>query len=140
MRHSRDSCHQKKKTMGIFSKWFGKHDLSDCKSTLPVPAPFNVKKRVSIIAQVDIQGDSVSIKVSGLECVNVCLASFLTKGISYAQEKYNEYQANKDVDAIVEDPKVYASNKGASKREIEALREWSESAAKKLTKKQAKRE
>ena len=42
----------------------------------------------------------------GLEDVNVCLASFLTKGISYAQEKFNEYQANKDTDAIVEEPKA----------------------------------
>lgn len=48
-------------------------------------------------------GDGVDIRMHGLEDVNVCLASFLTKGVSYAQEKYNEYQANKDADAIVED-------------------------------------
>ena len=53
-------------------------------------------------------GNNVSINVHGLETVNVCLASFLTKGVSYAQEKYNEYQANKDTDAIVEEPKTEA--------------------------------
>lgn len=37
-------------------------------------------------------GNNVSINVHGLETVNVCLASFLTKGISYAQEKFNEYK------------------------------------------------
>lgn len=44
--------------------------------------------------------------MSGMGAMNVCLASFLTKGVSYAQEKYNEYQANKDTDAIVEEPKA----------------------------------
>ena len=46
--------------------------------------------------------------MSGIGSINVCLASFLTKGVSYAQEKFNEYQANKDTDAIVEEPKTEA--------------------------------
>ena len=61
-------------------------------------------KRITI--DVLQNGDSVDIRMHGLEDVNVCLASFLTKGTSYAQEKYNEYHANKDTDAIVEEPKA----------------------------------
>ena len=61
-------------------------------------------KRITI--DVLQNGDSVDIRMHGLEDVNVCLASFLTKGISYAQEKFNEYHANKDTDAIVEEPKA----------------------------------
>ena len=63
-------------------------------------------KRITI--DVLQNGDSVDIRMHGLEDVNVCLASFLTKGVSYAQEKYNEYQADKDkdTDAIVEEPKA----------------------------------
>ena len=53
----------------------------------------------------------------GLEDVNVCLASFLTKGISSAQEKFNEYHANKDTDAIVEEPKAETKIKAASVKE-----------------------
>lgn len=40
------------------------------------------------------RGDNVSIEMHGLDQVNVCLASFLTKGVSYAQEKYNEYKSS----------------------------------------------
>lgn len=43
-------------------------------------------KRITI--DVLQNGDSVDIRMHGLEDVNVCLASFLTKGVSYAQEKY----------------------------------------------------
>lgn len=48
-------------------------------------------------------GDTVNVQMHGLEDVNVCLASFLTKGVSYAQEKYNEYkQSPKDIEPIEE--------------------------------------
>lgn len=81
-------------------------------------------------------GNSVSIKVHGLETVNVCLASFLTKGISYAQEKYNEYQANKDTDAIVEEPKAEKPRRESlrpTQREIDKVKAWAKA-------EQAKRE
>ena len=72
-------------------------------------------KRITI--DVLQNGDSVDIRMHGLEDVNVCLASFLTKGVSYAQEKYNEYQANKDTDAIVEEPKTEPKIKAGSVKE-----------------------
>jgi hypothetical protein len=72
-------------------------------------------KRITI--DVLQNGDSVDIRMHGLEDVNVCLASFLTKGVSYAQEKYNEYQANKDTDAIVEEPKAEPKIKSGSVKE-----------------------
>ena len=67
-------------------------------------------------------------EMHGLDQVNVCLASFLTKGVSYAQEKYNEYkQSSKDIEPI-EEPKVDARTKRESqrpsKREIEEMRAW----------------
>jgi hypothetical protein len=83
-------------------------------------------------------GDSVDIRMHGLEDVNVCLASFLTKGVSYAQEKYNEYQANKDTDAIVEEPKAETKPRreriaSPTQRDIDEMRAWAKA-------KQAKRE
>ena len=72
-------------------------------------------KRITI--DVLQNGDSVDIRMHGLEDVNVCLASFLTKGVSSAQEKFNEYQANKDTDAIVEEPKAETKIKAASVKE-----------------------
>ena len=53
-------------------------------------------------------GDSVDIRMHGLYDVNVCLASFLTKGISYAQEKYNEYKRggkDEDIEPVKAEPK-----------------------------------
>lgn len=57
-------------------------------------------KRITI--DVLQNGDSVNIRMHGLEDVNVCLASFLTKGVSYAQEKYNEYKQSPKSEAEVE--------------------------------------
>ena len=92
-------------------------------------------KRITI--DVLQNGDSVDIRMHGLEDVNVCLASFLTKGVSYAQEKYNEYQANKDTDAIVEEPKAEPKPRRESsrptQRDIDEMRAWAKA-------KQAKRE
>lgn len=82
-------------------------------------------------------GNSVSIKVHGLETVNVCLASFLTKGVSYAQEKYNEYkQSPKDIEPIEEpkeDTRTKRESQRPSKREIEKMKSWAKA-------EQAKRE
>lgn len=92
--------------MGIFSKikdWFTMVPVQGSNSELPPPP---MKNEIWMKLSVSQRGNNVSIKVHSLENVNVCLASFLTKGISYAQEKYNEYQANKDTDAIVEEPKA----------------------------------
>jgi hypothetical protein len=91
-------------------------------------------KRITI--DVLQNGDSVDIRMHGLEDVNVCLASFLTKGVSYAQEKYNEYQANKDTDAIVEEPKAEKPRREIARptqRDIDEMRAWAKA-------KQAKRE
>lgn len=122
--------------MGILSKWFGKNRE---KGGLPEPCRvignYSVKM-VDITAVVLIKGDSVSIRVKGLEHLNVCLASFLTKGVSYAQEKYNEYQANKDTDAIVEEPKAEKPRRETARptqRDIDEMRAWAKA-------QQAKRE
>ena len=50
------------------------------------------KSEIWMRLSVSRKGDNVAIEMHGLEKVNVCLASFLTKGVSYAQEKYNEYK------------------------------------------------
>lgn len=74
--------------------------------------------------------------MSGIGSINVCLASFLTKGVSYAQEKYNEYQANNDKDAIVEEPKAEKPRRETARptqRDIDEMRAWAKA-------KQAKRE
>ena len=93
-------------------------------------------KRITI--DVLQNGDSVDIRMHGLEDVNVCLASFLTKGVSYAQEKYNEYQANKDTDAIVEEPKAEPKIKAGS------VKEWQDRVKarerERIAREQAKRE
>ena len=95
------------------------------------------KNEIWMKLSVSQNGNSVSIKVHGLETVNVCLASFLTKGISYAQEKYNEYQANKDTDSIVEEPKAERPRRemiaSPTQRDIDEMRAWAKA-------KQAKRE
>ena len=86
------------------------------------------KNEIWMKLSVSQNGNSVSIKVHGLETVNVCLASFLTKGVSYAQEKFNEYQANKDTDAIVEEPKAETKPRRESsrptQRDIDKMRAW----------------
>lgn len=98
--------------------------------------PPPMKNEIWMKLSVSQRGNNVSIKVHSLENVNVCLASFLTKGISYAQEKYNEYQANKDTDAIVEEPKAEKPRREIARptqRDIDEMRAWAKA-------KQAKRE
>ena len=85
-------------------------------------------KEIWMSLSVSRKGDNVCIEMHGLDQVNVCLASFLTKGVSYAQEKYNEYkQSPKDIEPI-EEPKADARTKRESqrpsKREIEEMRAW----------------
>ena len=97
--------------MGIFSKWFG-NSQPKAEQSEKVE-----KNEIWMKLSVSQSGNNVSINVHGLETVNVCLASFLTKGVSYAQEKFNEYQANKDTDAIVEEPKAEPKIKAGSVKE-----------------------
>lgn len=92
--------------MGIFSKLFRKKQtiqpkqvsLSNCQvHNLPAPNRWGEPTRVDIILKVIQYTDAdkneqVRISMSGIGNMNVCLASFLTKGVSYAQEKYNEYK------------------------------------------------
>ena len=125
--------------MGIFSKLIERQikkreesersvDLTEMLSDMKFYSLHPVRegaKRITI--DVLQNGDSVDIRMHGLETVNVCLASFLTKGISYAQEKYNEYQANKDTDAIVEGPKAEKPRREIARptqREIDEMRAW----------------
>lgn len=112
------------------SKWFG-NSQPKAEQTEKVE-----QTEIWMKLSVSQNGNNVSINVHGLETVNVCLASFLTKGISYAQEKYNEYQANKDTDAIVEEPKAEKPRREIARptqRDIDEMRAWAKA-------KQAKRE
>lgn len=116
--------------MGILSKWFGNSNPKTEQSEKVE------KNEIWMKLSVSQSGNNVSINVHGLETVNVCLASFLTKGISYAQEKFNEYQANKDTDAIVEEPKAEKPRREIARptqREIDKMRAWAKA-------EQAKRE
>lgn len=90
------------------------------------------REKIDILLHVDLELDTkaenVNISMEGLEHVNVCLASFLTKGVSYAQEKYNEYkQSPKDIEPIEEpkaDTRTKRESQRPSKREIEEMRAW----------------
>ena len=123
--------------MGIFNKLFRKNQsIQPVQATFPLcsstsPNRWGEPTRVDVILKVIQYTDAdkneqVRISMSGLGAVNVCLASFLTKGISYAQEKFNEYQANKDTDAIVEEPKAERPRReriaSPTQREIEKMR------------------
>jgi hypothetical protein len=125
--------------MGIFKilDWFKTGSMFECGSKLP-PPPMEETETNDIWMRLSVsrKGDNVSIEMHGLDQVNVCLASFLTKGVSYAQEKYNEYQANKDTDAIVEEPKAEKPRREIARptqRDIDEMRAWAKA-------KQAKRE
>lgn len=82
--------------MGLFSKikdWFTMVPVQGSCSKLPTPPTEETEKsEIWMRLSVSRKGDNVSIEMHGLEKVNVCLASFLAKGVSYAQEKYNEYK------------------------------------------------
>lgn len=100
--------------------------------------PTRVDVILKVIQYTDAdKNEQVRISMSGIGSMNVCLASFLTKGVSYAQEKFNEYQANKDTDAIVEEPKAEKPRReriaSPTQREIDKMRAWAKA-------EQAKRE
>jgi hypothetical protein len=118
--------------MGLFSEikdWFTFVPVQGSGSKLP-PPPMEETETNDIWMRLSVsrKGDNVSIEMHGLDQVNVCLASFLAKGVSYAQEKYNEYkQSPKDIEPI-EEPKAESRTKRESqrpsKREIEEMRAW----------------
>jgi hypothetical protein len=135
--------------MGIFSKLFRKNQsIQPVQATLSLSRPMSSPNRWGEPTRVDVilkviqytdadKNEQVRISMSGIGNMNVCLASFLTKGVSYAQEKYNEYQANKDTDSIVEEPKAEKPRReriaSPTQREIEEMRAWAKA-------KQAERE
>lgn len=108
--------------MGLFSKikdWFTMMPVQGSGSKLTTPPMEETEKsEIWMCLSVSRKGDNVSIEMHGLEKVNVCLASSLTKGVSYAQEKYNEYkQSPKDIEPIEESkPKI----------KIGSAKEWKE--------------
>ena len=118
--------------MGLFKRLFGTKEIEGATylhdGMTFHPTEETEKSEIWMRLSVSRKGDNVAIEMHGLENVNVCLASFLTKGVSYAQEKYNEYkQSPKDIEPI-EEPKVDARTKRESqrpsKREIEEMRAW----------------
>ena len=118
--------------MGLFSKikdWFTMVPVQGGGSKLPPPPMEETEKNeIWMRLSVSRKGDNVCIEMHGLEKVNVCLASFLTKGVSYAQEKYNEYkQSPKDIEPIEEpkaDTRAKRESQRPSKRDIEEMRAW----------------
>lgn len=82
--------------MGLFKRLFGTKEIEGA-TYLPDGMMFYRREETEnseiwMRLSVSRKGDNVAIEMHGLEKVNVCLASFLTKGVSYAQEKYNEYK------------------------------------------------
>lgn len=97
--------------MGLFKRLFGTKEIEGATS-LHDGIMFRPTEEIWMRLSVSRKGDNVAIEMHGLEKVNVCLASFLTKGVSYAQEKYNEYkQSPKDIEPIEEaKPKIKAGS------------------------------
>ena len=127
--------------MGIFKRLFGTKQIEGA-MYLPKGMTFHrieetEANEIWMRLSVSRKGDNVSIEMHGIEKVNVCLASFLTKGVSSAQEKFNEYQANKDTNAIVEEPKAEKPRRerttSPTQREIDKVKAWAKA-------EQAKRE
>ena len=112
--------------MGIFSKikdWFTMVPVQGSGSKLPPPPMEETEKNeIWMRLSVSRKGDNAAIEMHGLEKVNVCLASFLTKGVSYAQEKYNEYkQSPKDIEPIEDvKPKIKAGSVKEWQERVEA--------------------
>lgn len=82
--------------MGLFKRLFGTKQIEGA-MYIPNGMTFHrfeetETNEIWMRLSVSRKGDNVSIEMYGLEKVNVCLASFLTKGVSYAQEKFNEYR------------------------------------------------
>lgn len=127
--------------MGIFKRLFGTKEIEGV-TYLHDGMTFHrieetEKNDIWMRLSVSRKGDNVSIEMHGLDQVNVCLASFLTKGVSYAQEKYNEYkQSPKDIEPIEEpkeDTRTKRESQCPSKRDIEKMKAWAKA-------EQAKRE
>lgn len=112
--------------MGLFSEikdWFTMVPVQGSGSKLPPPPMEETEKNeIWMRLSVSRKGDNVRIEMHGLDQVNVCLASFLTKGVSYAQEKYNEYkQSPKDIEPIEETkPKIKAASVKEWQERVEA--------------------
>lgn len=111
--------------MGLFKEikgWFKNVPVSVSKMPPPPMKEYTENNEIWMRLSVSRKGDNVSIEMHGLEKVNVCLASFLTKGVSYAQEKYNEYkQSPKDIEPIEETkPKIKAASVKEWQERVEA--------------------
>ena len=95
--------------------WFKPTELPTPTRVLSCPTKFGEPSRVDITIRVQMytenNNEQVRMAISGLGNINVCLASFLTKGVSYAQQKYNEYMTKGEEDEPVEEPKVEVRKK-----------------------------
>lgn len=96
-------------------KWF---ESEPQKNEVKIPSnaffyPIHPMREGGVRITLDVvqNGDTVDIMMHGLGDINVCLASFLTKGVSYAQQKYNEYMTKGEEDEPVEEPKVEVRKK-----------------------------
>lgn len=80
---------------------------------LSAPNEWGEPSRVVVFLRVinykDADGnEQARITMSGVDNMNICLASFITKGVSYAQEKYNEYKRggkDEDIEPVKAEPK-----------------------------------
>ena len=76
------------------------------------PTKYGEPSHTTIVLRVRLYeengNEQVRINMSNIGNINVCLASFLTKGVSYAQEKFNEYKTKGDEADHIEEPKAEA--------------------------------
>lgn len=97
--------------MEILKRLFGKKKPYEAPIVEQVVAPtkFGEPSRVDMTIRVlmytENGNEQVRMAISGLGNINVCLASFLTKGVSYAQEKFNEYKTKGEEVEPVDEPK-----------------------------------
>lgn len=112
-------------------KWFESEPQKN-EMTLPKNAffyPIHPMREGGVRITLDVvqNGDTVDIMMHGLGDINVCLASFLTKGVSYAQQKYNEYKQSPNGIDPIEEPKADTTKRESqrqSKREREEMIAW----------------
>lgn len=75
----------------------------------------------------DVVDDNVSVRMRGIDGMDVCLASFITNGVSYAAVKYNEYKhggKDEDMEPVKAEPKLRRVSYRPTPREIAEMEAW----------------
>ena len=125
-------CHKQKEKMKLFELFRKKKAQPVVAAPLPAPNEWGEPNRVTVTLRVLQYNDAdyneqARISIDGIERMNVCLASFLTKGVSYAQEKYNEYKRggkDEDIEPVKAEPKLRRVSYRPTPREIAEIEAW----------------